>query len=305
MPDELRVHFDTYPLDVVIITDCEEDDVRDMFLRLQNGTSLKAQEKRNAMPGNMRDFVKSLANHPLFGNVAFKNSRYTHDLIAAQCTLSELNGGPCNVKNADLNAMYEANRAFDENGPKAKKIQHVLDFLARAFPDKTPELQRFNVVSLYVLTSSLLDRFVTNGREGDLAQWFLSFEQQRREDEQREAEERDPEMIMYHENISRSTDGEESLRKRHDILATRFFLAYPDIEHKDNIRMFTGDQRLAIYRRDRGICQLRLKCDGVKCDWDNWHADHMKPWSKGGKTIVENGQMACPKCNQSKSERDI
>jgi Protein of unknown function DUF262 len=55
LPDELRGRFDVYPLDVVILEDTDEDEVREMFLRLQNGTSLKAQEKRNAFPGKMRE----------------------------------------------------------------------------------------------------------------------------------------------------------------------------------------------------------------------------------------------------------
>ena len=42
-----------------------------MFLRLQNGTILKAQEKRNAMTGAMRDFVKSVAQHPFFEKCGF------------------------------------------------------------------------------------------------------------------------------------------------------------------------------------------------------------------------------------------
>jgi hypothetical protein len=61
---EISMIFDSYPVDVVIIDDAVEndfeDEVRDMFLRLQNGTTLKAQEKRNAMPGVMRDFVKEI-----------------------------------------------------------------------------------------------------------------------------------------------------------------------------------------------------------------------------------------------------
>jgi len=51
----LRIVFDIYPLDIVVI-ETDEDEVREMFLRLQNGTSLKAPEKRHAMTGNMRDF---------------------------------------------------------------------------------------------------------------------------------------------------------------------------------------------------------------------------------------------------------
>ena len=60
LPDDLRIRFDTYALDVVVLEDTDENEVREMFLRLQNGTSLKAQEKRNAMPGKMREFVKSM-----------------------------------------------------------------------------------------------------------------------------------------------------------------------------------------------------------------------------------------------------
>jgi hypothetical protein len=59
LPDDLRLRFDTYNVNVVIISDTDEDEVREMFLRLQNGTTLKAQERRNAMPGKMRDFVKT------------------------------------------------------------------------------------------------------------------------------------------------------------------------------------------------------------------------------------------------------
>ncbi len=50
LPDGLRIRFDTYALDVVLVEDADEDEVREMFLRLQNGTSLRAQEKRNFVP---------------------------------------------------------------------------------------------------------------------------------------------------------------------------------------------------------------------------------------------------------------
>src|SRR5262249_46345055 len=93
LPHELRLNFDTYSLDVIVLSDTDEEEVREMFLRLQNGTTLKAQERRNAMGGNMRDFVKELASHPFFQHCAFANARLNFDLIAAQMTAIELNGG--------------------------------------------------------------------------------------------------------------------------------------------------------------------------------------------------------------------
>jgi len=106
----------------------------------------------------------------------------------------------------------------------------------------------------------------------------------------------------YHEKTSHSTDAADSLTWRHEFLLRKLFEAIPNFELKDNLRLFTHEQRLAIYRRDGGICKVALKCDGVTCDWDAWAADHIKAWSKGGKTTVENGQIACVACNAAKGD---
>ena len=37
---------------------------------------------------------------------------------------------------------------------------------------------------------------------------------------------------------------------------------------------------------------------------DDWHADHKVPYSKGGLTTVENGQVACAECNLAKGSCD-
>jgi len=302
LPFDLRIKWDTYNLDVVIMEDVDEDEIREMFLRLQNGTSLKAQEKRNAMTGNMRDFVKSLAEHKIFTVCIFKNSRYVYDHIASQMILMELSGGPCNVKNADLNRMYEENKNFDSNGAYARKCRKVLDFLYTAFPSKTPELERYNLISLFSIASQLLESYVIKDRAAELAQWFISFETYRRDQDKLPDGEADTEIVSYHDKISHSTDAVDSLSWRHEFLLRKFFEAVPNIELKDNQRLFTHEQRLAIYRRDDGFCKLSIKCNGEKCEWGNWGADHIIPWSKGGKTTVENGQVACNACNSAKSD---
>lgn len=297
LPDELRSHFDVYPLDIVVLEDTDEDEVREMFLRLQNGTSLKAQEKRNAFPGKMRDFVRELSKHAFFQRVGFANARYAYDHIAAQLVLLEIQGGPTNVKNADLNKMYEANRDFDSNSPTAKAVRRVLDVLATIFPDKTPELERYNVVALYCVISELLKQYVIEEVRPKLHDWFIEFETTRRFQDAKPEEDGEAEWVSYREKISHSTDAADSIRFRMEFLLRNLLETFPALSRKDNQRGFTHVQKLTIFRRDKGICQLKLKCDGVKITWDDWHADHTLAWSKGGKTTVENGQVSCPACN--------
>jgi hypothetical protein len=300
LPDELRMRFDVYPLDIVIIEEADDDEIREMFLRLQNGTSLKAQEKRNAYPGNMRAFVHQLASHPFFARVGFSNNRFTHDLVAAQLVCLELSGEPTNVKNADLNRMYKQQAIFDAKCRDARNVQRILGLLAEVFPEKTPELERFNVISLYCVVAELLRQYAFESAKPHLNSWFLGFEQLRRDQEAKSEDDIDPEWATYKERISHSTDSGDSIRWRMDFMLRHFLEAFPSLPQKDNQRSFTSAQRLAIFRRDKGHCQLKIKCGGEKVSWDDWHCDHRKPYTSGGTTTVDNGQVACTPCNLSK-----
>lgn len=215
-------------------------------------------------------------------------------------TLIELAGGATNVKNADLNKMYEKQSEFDATGKEAGKIRRTLEFLRKAFPARTPELERYSVISLYVLVSHLLERYAAQNMNRELADWFIAFETFRREQRDLPIDECDPEIVQYQEKTSHSTDSEDSIQWRHDYLLRRFLEEHPNLRLKDDQRLFTHDQRMAIFRRDKGVCQVRLKCKGEQCTWDNWEADHTDPWSLGGRTTVANGQVACIPCNASK-----
>ena len=64
-----------------------------------------------------------------------------------------------------------------------------------------------------------------------------------------------------------------------------------------SIRQFTPKMKRAAYERQKGIC---AKC-GKHFEINEMHADHITPWSKGGKTIAENCKMLCADCNRRKS----
>lgn len=65
-----------------------------------------------------------------------------------------------------------------------------------------------------------------------------------------------------------------------------------------NIRAFSPEMAQAAYERQKGICP---KC-GKHFEIGEMQADHITPWSKGGKTIAENCQMLCADCNRRKSD---
>lgn len=64
-----------------------------------------------------------------------------------------------------------------------------------------------------------------------------------------------------------------------------------------NIRAFSESQRREAYEKQRGFC---FKC-GKYFELEEMEADHITPWSKGGKTISENCQMLCQDCNRHKT----
>ena len=64
-----------------------------------------------------------------------------------------------------------------------------------------------------------------------------------------------------------------------------------------SIRAFSPKMARTAYERQKGICP---KC-GKHFAIEEMQADHITPWSKGGKTIPENCQMLCADCNRRKS----
>ena len=70
----------------------------------------------------------------------------------------------------------------------------------------------------------------------------------------------------------------------------------PDKRKLLNLRTFSDAQKEAAYAKQGGICPA---C-GKHFDYAEMQGDHIVPWSKGGKTLPDNLQMLCAKCNQSK-----
>ena len=65
------------------------------------------------------------------------------------------------------------------------------------------------------------------------------------------------------------------------------------------IRAFDDVDKREMYEQQNGLCNIRKKPYPI----EEMEADHIKPWSKGGKTIIDNGQMIHKEENKKKSNK--
>lgn len=103
----------------------------------------------------------------------------------------------------------------------------------------------------------------------------------------------------YKESIQRSTDSAPNRLTRSQILnelLSRIFTT-----KKDKDRTFSTLQKRILWNKIKDDPKC-LNCDTL-LSWNDVTIDHILPWSKGGKTDLNNGQILCTKCNSSKGNR--
>ncbi|MFD1245005.1 GmrSD restriction endonuclease domain-containing protein [Paralysiella testudinis] len=66
-----------------------------------------------------------------------------------------------------------------------------------------------------------------------------------------------------------------------------------------NIRAFSDSMKQKLFEKQKGVCPMCKETFAI----EQMEADHITPWSEGGKTTEENGQMLCKNCNRRKSDK--
>ncbi len=165
-------------LSLAMIESNDTNEIRDLFIRLQAGSALNAQERRDAMPGGMNDFILRLGGKPAVtkypGHDFFKDvmgarpgsDRGKTRQLAAQITsllLTQMRRLGANIP--DINAiaiddLYYDNLDFDSDGAESRRIWGVLDLLHRLLRDgKRPRLRGHDAIHAALLVNRLQDDF--------------------------------------------------------------------------------------------------------------------------------------------------
>lgn len=105
----------------------------------------------------------------------------------------------------------------------------------------------------------------------------------------------------FEKEISKLMEDKDEVQNQSGI----YFYVFDHERKHLNLRQFSDFQKTIMYERQQGICPM---CKGTenenkKWDFSEMEGDHIIPWSKGGKTTLENGQMLCRKHNSEKSDK--
>ena len=162
------------------IEEATEDEIHELFLRLQQGEPLNAAERRNAIAGPVRDFVADrLVHHPVWRNVGIRSARFglaEHSAIVLALTKK---GGPVGLKGADLQGLYEVTD-FDPKGEIAERASSILDKLDSIAAHRPGTIRtRWGLVDLTVVLLMLEQNDLTID-SSKVMDFYKVFEEQRR-----------------------------------------------------------------------------------------------------------------------------
>jgi hypothetical protein len=300
--------FDSIGLDIVEMIGYDEDEIKDIFIRHQMGSPLKGAEKRKALLGNVSGIIEKISKLDIFNAekyLNFKNKRASFRDSADKLLIEFINKDISGVSSAELTKMYKNNKGLDENHESVNNLRNSLKFLANSFDGKNPRLGKAELRRLTWIVFTLRKSHNLDKLKDEFADAFNKFNTERFEMSERiKKGEIDPDKIpVWHmEYLSKLRSDDVSGQKFIDEILKKYLIEnIKGLTNKDNKRAFTAEQKWYMYHRDNKQCQIYA----IELDLDESHADHIHPYSDGGKTVVENGQITCINCNLAKGSKVI
>lgn len=314
----------------------------EIFWRLQQGESLNYMEVAHAQLSSItRNFIVKYSDDqtfdydnyepidenkdklPFFTLLNVDNNRMKHLQFMARFTMIEKEGGYADLSDKKIEAFINfykkengiGNYSYEQKF-EAKEVLRNLRTFFEIFKDD-PILDEKNgikelsveyfIISTYLLISHLRKHYVIDDKMKETIRNFIYYFHERWKTSD---ESEDNDMLSF---SNRRQQGENDLQIR-DIIIRQIFFEYLsdnklEIIEKDTKRAFSELERIQIYRRDKGICQECIRQGKpekeAQVSWSDYQADHIFPHSKGGKTILANGELLCQYHNQSKGANVI
>lgn len=334
--DEDRERLLRHELMVICMREDRPNEVRDLFIRLQSGTPLTAQEKRDAWPGNFSNFVIKYAGKPghpasnphkffdyikIGGKSVLKiddedhyidkraNARKFFAGLVMTIIIRESTGHDfVDLKGKNINDFYLRSADLEATSKEARRVINVLDTICAL-----PHIESFSVSANKLSYQSafhfaiLVDTFFQgNYVEGSWKDKIVNaFEDFRaKEADSRVAYKKDKVELPHYRQFVRKLSGSGSetssvIRQRHSFLLSEILSKLTPIP-KDPQRLFGGAERESIWYRDGGKCK-HPEC-GVSVPLYDARIHHIHEHTEGGQTVLDNGILICASCHSDRKD---
>lgn len=319
LDEGLQQAFLNSKIQVAFVESDDNNEIRELFVRLQAGSHLNAQERRDALPGGFCEFILGLGGKPEI--VRFPGHRFFPELMgldpkrkydrgktrqmAAQLTglLLErhLNGKEfTDIRAKELNGWYHQYLDFDPESALCNRITTILDKLLSLLGDGKRRLKGHEAIHLVLFLDSIWKDY-TRSWESRLAAAHATFAGLLTQATPTKAspEPEDPHNIWSHYGVwtRNSADRAYTIERRHRFYVQMMAELLPLVP-KDPKRAFNGLERDIIYHRDKGRC---AEC-GALVDLAEAEIHHVKQHQDGGRTALENGVLVHQHCHPRSAE---
>ena len=313
LPEELQIQLLNTDLSVALITNATDNEIRDLFVRLQSGFPLNPQEKRDSLPGQFTDLILNLGGKPkLVGNPGHQfftdvlgmhpeRDRGRSRQLAAQIAVLFFErhkkgfGHFSDTNSRAVDEYYYTQLDFDSSSDDCKRLRNILDKLATIFKDwNSPKLVAHNAIHLVLFVDSLLDDY-SKSWENALMKTQEAFAKLHVDATLANKNGQENETWNQYSMRTRSgADSSDNIKRRHEYYSARMVETLGDrLTPLDPKRAFNNLERQVIYWRDRGGCKV-CHC---KVDWADAHIHHVIEHQDGGETVTDNGVLVHDKCH--------
>lgn len=322
LDDKTRARFLETKLSVVDIETNDENEVRDLFIRLQGGKPLTPQEQRDAWPGRFGAFVCQVGGKR--GIARYPGQDFFRTLLRANVRANTPNGRQlaaqmvmlfatyredrkfCDINRKAVDAYYIKHMEFDNSSSLAREFLAALSKVTELLGDgKRPLLVGHQAIHLTLLVGALLDgRYVPGSWQSRFAEAFDRFTdrltQARANERANQMKSEDYEyMRQYGYKARTSTDKAHTIRDRHLFFSAKM-LEHMQPKLRDSKRVLGPLEREIVYRRDGKKC---LVC-GKDVVWNEAEFHHVDPHAEGGTTTVSNVALVHRACHP-RSEEEV
>ena len=315
LPSYLEDKFLSSEVTVAEIVDATTNEARDLFVRLQQGSDLSAQERRDALPGEFGGEVARIAGrrglshgHALFQEIMRMKPRtdrgqtrqFVAQLIAAFFQFRS------SRRFIDLNKASIDQHYYDylELGGKKVEINQfetVLEDLHQSLRGwKGPKLPNHLILHLLIMWYQL-DGHYTNSWKSGVQKHVEDFMFELR---QANLQFRQGHTTEFHSGyggrIRNNSDRRDTIGLRH-----QFFMEWMhrriELTPLDQRRSFNVFEREFVYLRSHGVCayadNIEICGDAERMDFREAHVHHTQPHSTGGRTDLNNAALTHAQCN--------